>query len=121
MKRLVLGILTTAIIFISCSKEKNENDEKLCPVIEESLVPQIVKDSFAIRYPGTSVTTWFNKDSIGYCSFFTISGVDKLAEFALNGSFVKDEIETEQDGEHQDSTSTGVKTTGCVCEIHNGD
>ena len=121
MKKLFLGVIIAAVIFISCSKEGNKNDENLCRVVAASLVPQVVKDSFAVRYPSTTVTTWFNKDSVAYCAFFTISGVNKLAQFANNGSFIKEEIEIEQDGDHQDTTGTGGKTTGCVCEIHKGD
>ena len=118
MKKVFLGVIITAVVFISCSKEGNENDENLCPVVAAGLVPQVVKDSFAIKYPATAVTTWFNKDSVAYCAFFTISGVNKLAQFANNGNFIKEEIEIEQEGDHQDTTG---KTTGCVCEVQNGD
>ncbi len=110
--------VTFSISFSSCKKESKEKADTLCPVVTASEVPQVVKDSFAVRYPATSVTTWFNKDSVAFCAFFTISGIEKLAQFANNGSFIKDEIETNQEGEHQDSTGTGGKTTGCECETH---
>ena len=82
-------------------------------------MPQPVKDSFAVRYPATLVTTWFYKDSSSYCALFTISAIEKLAQFAPNGSFIKEEIETHQEGENEDSTNTGGKVTnGCECETH---
>lgn len=123
-------LLAIIVIFIfsasqiSCKKEGKENAEKLCPVVAPGAVPQLVKDSFAARYPATNVTTWFNKDSIGFCAFFVSSAsIEKLAEFANNGSFIKEEVEIHHDGHQEDdSTSTvaGGKapTGGCECETH---
>ncbi|MCW3106427.1 MAG: hypothetical protein JWQ09_933 [Segetibacter sp.] len=72
------------------------------------------------KYPATTVTTWFNKDSVAFSAFFTISGVEKLTQFANDGTFIKEEIETNQEAEDSDSTTTAGKTTstGCECEIH---
>ena len=109
-----------SISFSSCKKESKEA-ENLCPVVAASAVPKMVKDSFAFRYPATIVTTWFYKDSSIYCAFFTISAVEKLAHFAANGTFIQEEIENHQEGEHEDSTSTGggkAGTPGCECETH---
>ncbi len=114
---LVLSVIIS-ISFSSCKKEIKEPSANLCPVVDASAVSMAVKDSFAVRYPAISVTTWFNKDSVAFCAFFTISGIEKLAQFSNNGSFIKEEIETNQEGEHQDSTGIGVKTTGCECETH---
>ena len=119
MKKLFLIALVATAIFISCKKEGNDKAENLCPVVAESLVPQLVKDSFIVRYPATVVTTWFYKDSSSYCALFTISAVEKLAQFAPDGTFIKEEIETHQEGENEDSTGTGGKvTTGCECKTH---
>ncbi len=105
-----------SISFSSCKKEGKEA-KNLCPVVAASAVPQVVKNSFAVKYPATIVTTWFYKDSSSYCALFTISSVQKLAQFASNGTFIQEEIETDQEGQHQDSTGTGGKTTtGCECE-----
>lgn len=118
----VLAAIATAAL-VSCEKEKAEKAENICPVVAASVVPQIVKDSFSVRYPATTVTTWFNKDNVGYCAYFTMGGIEKLSQFANNGSFVKEQIETNESGEHTDgidSTATGgkVPASGCVCEIH---
>lgn len=109
-----------SLSFSSCEKDKHHETENLCPVVAESIVPQVVKDSFVVRYPATVVTTWFYKDSSSYCALFTISSVEKLAQFAVNGTFIKAEIEVHQEGEHSDSTGTGgVKIpAGCECETH---
>jgi thioredoxin-related protein len=120
MKKIVLIALTASIVFIACSKDdKNEKAENTCPEVAASMVPQIVKDSFAIRYPANTVIIWFDKDNVGYCAYFVVAGIDKLARFSNNGSFIKEELETEQDGQNEDSTVTNGKSTmGCECEIH---
>ncbi len=119
MKKIILILLVTGTIVFSCKKDSQETTKNLCPIIVENLVPQVVKDSFAVRYPATIVTTWFYKDSSSYCALFTVTTVQKLAQFATNGTFIKEDIETHQEGEHQDSTGTSGKTsTGCECETH---
>jgi len=114
----VLIALSTSVFFSACKKDGKEKAENHCPVVAETLVPQVVKDSFAVRYPATTVTTWFNKDSVAFCAYFiTSANVEKLAQFANSGSFIKEEIETHQEGQHEDSTATGGKTgTGCECD-----
>lgn len=121
-KVFLLAIMATAVI-VSCNKEGKEKAENPCPVVPASLVPLVLKDSFAVKYPATIVTTWFNKDNIAFCAFFTISGMEKLVQFANDGSFVKEEIETHEDEQREDSTVTGGKstTTGCECETHKED
>ncbi len=129
MKKLFIMTLVSATIFFSCNKfdllkelkEGKEAPENLCPVVAESAVPQAVRDSFKIRYPSTGVTTWFNKDGVAFCASFLSSGVEKLAQFSNDGSFVKEEIETHQEGEHEDSTTTagGKLSGGCECETDN--
>ncbi len=115
---LLLIVISISAFFVSCKKDKNEKTENLCPVVAASAVPQVVKDSFAVRYPTTIVITWFNKDSVNYCAYFkTATNVETLAEFANNGSFIKEQIETHNDNEQEDSTTAGVKTTtSCECE-----
>jgi hypothetical protein len=112
--------LSASILLIACEKDRKEKNENTCPVVAASLVPQVVKDSFAVRYPATNVITWFNKDSEAFCAYFTTtSNIEKLVQFANNGSFIKEEIAIHQEGEQQDTTGTGVKVrVGCECEIH---
>ena len=124
MKKILFMAIAAVLVLMACSKERNEKGENLCPVIAESVVPQVVKDSFLIRYPATAVTTWFYKDSSSYCALFTLSAVEKLAQFSPDGTFLEEIIETHQEGQFEDSTSTttnGVKgsmVTGCECEVH---
>ena len=115
---LLLFAVSATLLLFACKKDGKEKAENQCPVVDASLVPQVVKDSFAVRYPATTVTTWFNKDSVAFCAYFiTPANVEKLAEFANNGSFIKEEIETHQEGQHEDSTGTGGKVgSGCECE-----
>ena len=120
----VLMALVSSLIIISCNKEgKKEGSENPCPVIAATAVPQVVKDSFAIRYPSMTVNTWFQKDSIGYCAYF-IQPVNqkKLAEFSRTGAFISEEIDLDHDGNFEDSTGhSGTKVSGvCECEIPDG-
>ena len=119
MKKACILAIVARTDFLSCKKEGKEKAENLCPVVDASAVPQVVKDAFVAKYPATTVTTWFNKDSVAFCAFFTISGVEKLTQFANDGTFIKEEIETNQEAEDSDSTATAGKvSTGCECEIH---
>ena len=120
MKKILLPVfLSIPFLFFACEKNK-EKAENLCPVVAADAVPQVVKDSFALRYPATNVTTWFNKDSVAFCAYFiTSANVATLAEFANSGNFIMEEIETHQDGQHEDSTATAGKLGGgCECDIH---
>jgi hypothetical protein len=119
----VATVVVACILFVSCTKEGEEDDDEIenhCPVIAASAVPQIVKDAFVVRYPSRTVITWYQKDGIGYCAYF-IEPVKqkKLAEFTTTGSFVKEEIDLEQDGNFQDPTGlSNSKVPGeCECEI----
>jgi len=119
MKKIFL-IVSVTVIFFACEKEGERNAENLCPIIAANAVPQEVKDSFTVRYPETNVITWFNKDSVAFCAYFIASPhQEKLVQFANNGSFIKEEIEIHQDGQHEDSSGIGAKVNGgCECEIH---
>ena len=119
----VKKIFYTSVIiafFISCSKNEKDENENPCPIVDKSLVPAVVKAGFQSKYSSDSVITWFRKDSIGYCAYF-IQPVNqkKLAEFTVSGTFVSEEMDIDQDGNFEDSTSnSGPKlTAGCECEI----
>jgi hypothetical protein len=118
MKNLLIISIIVIAFFSACNKEKKETKEKPCPVVATNLVPQTVKDSFVHRYPTDSVRTWFNKDSIGYCAFFVSSGIEKLAQFNNSGNFIKEEMESNENKDHEDSTSADKTPAGCECEIH---
>lgn len=120
MKKILLLVSVVALVVACSKKEKKEGTDKHCPVIAASAVPQAVKDSFAVRYTGTTVTTWFQKDNIGYCAFFMKpANQRKLAEFSTSGSFISEETDVDHNGSFEDSTgTTGPKgTTTCECEI----
>ena len=122
MKKLLFAVSVVALV-VACSKEskKDGNEtENLCPVVSASAVPAEVISGFQTKYPGDSVITWFKKDSIGYCAYF-IQPVNqrKLSEFTPTGTFVSEELDTNQDGNFEDSTGhSGPKgETVCECEI----
>jgi hypothetical protein len=122
----VLVAISWSVIFTSCSKdgkkEGNEN-ENHCPVVAAAAVPQIVKDSFAVRYPSLTVDTWFQKGGIGYCAYFIQpANQKKLAEFTKTGSFIMEEIDLDHNGNFEDSTGhSDPKVPGvCECELPEG-
>jgi hypothetical protein len=122
MKKLLFAVSIVALV-VACSKENNKDGnetENPCPVISASVVPAVVISGFQTKYPGDSVITWFRKDSIDYCAYF-IHPVNQriLSEFTPAGVFVSEELDTNQDGNFEDSTGTsGPKgPTVCECEI----
>lgn len=122
MKQLAF-IAFTVILFTSCQKLKDinpfdkEKKETPCAVVSSEAVPQAVKDNFSVKYAGQTVTTWFNKDGSGFCAEFTQNGVKTLAQFNNDGTFVKEENDSHQEGGHKDKNAD----TGCSCEVGHGD
>lgn len=97
--------ISLPILFLSSEKNDKEKAGNFCPVVAPSMVPLGVKYLFALRYTATNVTTWFNKDSVAFCTYFTTSSnIEKLSEFSNSRSFIRDQIETHQDGQRENST-----------------
>lgn len=118
-KVLILMAVIATVLIIACQKEGIEQSENYCPVMADGLIPQAVKDSFTVRYPVAMVITWFNKDSIALCAYFTTSyGTQMLAEFTNTGSFLKEEVGIPQtEGQNLDSTKVGNNVSVCKCGI----
>ena len=117
MKKLIFVVFIILGVFFSCKKEEKEL-KNLCPIVMASDVPNAVKESFLKIYPSTTVSTWFYKDSSSYCALFSVGTIKKLAQFDIKGDFIRESVELDQEGEHQDSTGIGSKTSeGCECEI----
>ena len=108
-------------LLVSCNlidslNHDNEKDNP-CQIISTELVPQVIKDSFAVRYPGVAPIQWLNKDNMGYCVNFIDSNTKEIiALFSNTGDFVSQEenINVEQTGQHTDNQSD---ESGCRCEI----
>ena len=109
MKKLFI-LFASVVLLASCEREK----KNLCPVVAATNVPNAVTKSFESKYPGTTVTTWFNKDNTSYCAKFTQNGKGSRAYFDNNGIFQNEQLE--QDGEHQDNNDEG-----CDCETDDGE
>lgn len=121
MKHFLMMIIVAGTMFCSCEKDHKESNEVLCPIVDAAIVPGAVKTAFNVKYPNETALIWFNKDNIGYSAYFVSGAVKKLAQFANDGSFVMEDIETdhEDENEQQDSKTTPdkVTVTGCECEI----
>ena len=115
MKKLLI-ISLGLLVFASCEKWR-EHKEKPCPVVASTDVPSEVRKSFDAKYPGASVDTWFNKDNAFFCALFKLNGNETRAFFNNDGSFEKEEIDDNQQGDHQDNDND----EGCECEIEDGD
>lgn len=121
-----ISIFSFIIFISSCEKSQKDRfeNENHCPIVADSLVPQVVKDSFAFRFPTLSARAWFYKDSSSYCALSGVEPQEQLAQFATNGSFIKivTEVENEEAGEPASDTSGGIESTHftCECEIDNG-
>lgn len=122
-KLITLSLFSLVIIISSCEKFHRDEDENEnhCPIVADSLVPQVVKDSFAVRFPAVTVQTWFYKDSSSYCALSGVEPQEQLAQFAMDGSFIKivSESENEAAGEPSTDTTGGIKSShySCECEI----
>jgi len=88
------------LTFQSCSEssDKKDNNEKgdkkeKSEKINVSDVPAPVVSSYNAKYPGATDVEWKNSKEDGKPSFkakFKINGVEKKAEFATDGSFIKE-------------------------------
>ncbi len=121
MKKLffiVFGLATLS----SCEKgdlfDKKDKDNP-CPVVSSEMVPSAVTTSFQMKYPNNTVDTWFNKDNVAYSAMFTLNGKQTLSQFKNDGTFVKEEIEVDQQGEHEDNNDDN--DSGCECETEDED
>lgn len=108
MKTVLLSLFI-ATMFASCEKE-NEH-KNLCPVISNEKVPAVVQNSFNTKYPHAIVYKWFYKDNSVYCVSFIADSKKSLSTFNKDGLFVKEESESEQDGNDERDDDTG-----CECE-----
>jgi len=116
---LLVGILSG--LFYSCKKDSEHEKKNLCPVVTTKQVPQAVLDSFISRFLGANVKAWFYKDGSSYCALFDSASVEKLAQFDLEGDFIKEDIENQNDDEQGDgvgNTDT-ERNQGCECELGN--
>ena len=123
MKRLkqFLFIITMVKLMSACDafeslKHDGEKDRP-CQIVKAELVPQVVKDSLAARFPGVVPIKWLNKDNIGYCVIFQDSNANDMITFFSNtGNFISQEQNTnsEQTGQHTDNRP---ENEGCNCEM----
>lgn len=127
MKKLIL-LLSVVAILGSCEKikslnpfQKEKETKNQCAVVSAELLPAAVSDSFKVKYPGATVSSWFNKDNTGYCAIITYNSQQMKVMFDNNGKFVSEEVEIDngnQTGNHQDANSND---SGCECSLPESD
>lgn len=111
MKKIIL-ILIGVTALVACKKEE-EGKKNPCMVVNSEAVPTAISSAFQTKYQNTTVEKWFNKDNAGYSALFVLNGKQTLSQFNNDGKFVKEEIEVEQEGNHQDGNDSN---SGCDCE-----
>lgn len=120
MKTLILLIvaittLTSCNLMDSLSNDHEKSNP--CQIVSAELVPQLVKDSLAFRYPGVVPIKWLNKDNVGFCvNFIGLDKKDIIAVFSNAGNFIAQEenVNVEQTGQHTDNQPDD---SGCQCEV----
>ncbi len=123
MKKITLIVLI-AIVFVSCEKSdithpfKKENKAAPCAVVNRESLNATILSTFKTKYPNATGEIWFNKDNTGFVASFTLNGNKTLALFNNDGSFANEEMDTNQDGDHQDNTNDDK---GCSCDIEDED
>ncbi|MEI6765315.1 MAG: hypothetical protein WCM76_06710 [Bacteroidota bacterium] len=115
MKKLFI-ILACAVILVSCEKRKENKNS--CPVVPAEAVPVSVNSAFQEKYPNVVAEKWFNKDNTGYCVLITLNGQKKLCQFNTDGSFVNEQTDIEQQGDHQDNNDNN---SSCECDTGDKD
>ncbi len=118
MKKLLVILIGLATLSACEKGNLFDKKDKPCAIVTAETMPSSVTTSFQTKYPGIAVEKWFNKDNTGYCALFNLNGKKTLSQFNNEGSFVKEETEVEQEGNHQDGND---KDSGCECETEEGD
>jgi len=116
MKKLLLSLFVAAAFFAACK----EKQDPICPTLDAELVPIVVKDSLAARYPGIIVETWYKVDDIGFCAKFPQPPNTVFAHFGTDGSFqeaeIKDSNGKEVDGDNvQEEHQNNDGEDTCEC------
>ena len=108
-------MLIAVALFAACK----EKPDPTCPTVDAELVPAIVKDSFAVRYPGVTVQTWYKVDAIGFCAKFPLPPNTVFAHFSSDGAFQEEEIKDpngkEVDGDNKEQENQNEDNT-CECQ-----
>ncbi len=123
MKKIAIIALLT-VVFASCEKFdikhpfRKEAKAKPCAVVNRESLSADILTAFKTKYPNATGETWYNKDNTGFAASFTLNGNKTLAFFNNDGSFAKEEVDNNQEGDHQDNNNDD---TGCSCELEGGD
>lgn len=112
-----LVIAGLAIVFASCEKMGDINPfdkkDKTCPVVTEESLPSNARTNFNQKYSSATEVVWFDKDGQSFCASFTLNGNETKAFFDLEGNFVSEENEAnDEKGNHKD------KESGCECDLN---
>lgn len=114
MKKLLLTLCIATAFFAACK----EKQDPACPTVDTELVPIVVKDSLAARYPAVVVETWYKVDALGFCAKFPQPPNTVFAHFGNDGGFQEAEIKgpdgKEVDGDNVEDESQN-EDNSCEC------
>ena len=133
-----ISALAVAMLFVAgCQNfdlnpfdSNKEDTPNPCPTVSADAVPAAVTSAFQELYPQVTVTTWFNKDNTGYCALFTDHSIKKLVRISNDGTFVNEELITDQQQEDHhcggsqghncgNPGNSGNSDSGCECDTKN--
>lgn len=113
----ILILMTAATFFItSCEKAnliKKHKQVKAYTVVSTDAVPQPVKNTYAARYSGATVETWYKKDNTTFAAKPTPNSQVAFASFTKDGNFIKEgsevenEVENEMENENESENESG--------------
>lgn len=104
----ILILMTIGTLFIaSCEKAnpfKKSQKVKAYTVVSPEAVPQPVKSTYASRYSGATVETWYKKGNTTFAAKPNPNSQVAFASFTNDGNFIKEgpEVENEVENEMED-------------------
>jgi hypothetical protein len=121
MKKILILFSAIIIGLTSCEKMHDINlfhkKDKPCAVVTADQIPSAVSSAFTAKYPGVSADKWFDKDGTGFSALFTMNGKKGLTQFNNDGSLVKEELDVDEQGDHQNGNHHDKNDDkGCECE-----
>lgn len=113
----ILILMTVGTLFIaSCEKAnpfKKNKKVKAYTTVSAEAVPQPVKTTYAARYSGATVETWYKKDNTTFAAKPNPNSQVAFASFTKDGNFIKEgpevenEVENEMESENESETESG--------------
>lgn len=106
-KAILILMIVGTLFIASCEKAnpfKKNKKVKAYTVVSSEAVPQPVKNTYAARYSGATVETWYKKNNTTFAAKSNLNSQVAFALFSNVGDFIKEgpEVEDEVENEMED-------------------